>query len=244
MKIAIALFLSVLLFPGLARATTVSGVPRVVDGDTLVIQGERIRIHGINAVESKQQCDQDGQRWACGQAATQAMSRAVGGAPVQCSGKDRDAYGRLVAVCWNARGEDLGQRMVEEGWATAYRRYSQDYVEAEGQAKAAGAGIWAGDFEDPEAYRHGSSASPSSNVTPSAVVGALTGWVSSLPRSASPSEPASRPSIARASESPRSVSDLALPSDRIKQADRIPGTPSLSGRQFCALAELAGRSCP
>ena len=113
--VAFAMFLSVLLFPVVTQAATVSGVPRVVDGDTLAFNGERVRIHGINAVESKQQCEQDGQRWACGQAATQAMSRAVGGAPVQCSGKERDAYGRLVAVCWNARGEDLGQRMVEEG---------------------------------------------------------------------------------------------------------------------------------
>ena len=241
--VAFAMFLSVLLFPVVTQAATVSGVPRVVDGDTLAFNGERVRIHGINAVESKQQCEQDGQRWACGQAATQAMSRAVGGAPVQCSGKERDAYGRLVAVCWNARGEDLGQRMVEEGWATAYRRYSMDYVEAEGQAKADGVGIWAGEFQDPESYRHGSASSSSSSAAPSAIVGVLTGWLGALPRSPKVPAVTSPSSRTQEREPSRSVSDLALPSDGFPQGDRVQGTPALSGRQFCALAELAGRSC-
>ena len=60
--------------------------------------------------------------------------------PVTCEVLDLDRYGRLVARC-TAGGHDIGEQMVELGWALAYRRYSRDYVEAEDTAKAVELGI-------------------------------------------------------------------------------------------------------
>ena len=234
-----------LLIPSLAQATTVTGVPRVVDGDTLVIQGERIRLHGMNAVESKQMCGDAGEQWACGQAATQAMARAVGGAPVQCQGQERDPYGRLVAKCWNQQGEDLSARMVDEGWAVAYRRYSMDYVQNEAHAKARGEGVWSGDFTDPENYRHGGSGMNSVSALPrsaSSVVGALTGFLG-LQGAASPQAVVSDDERPHAASEERSGSALDLASDRFPQGDRVRGTGQLNGRQYCALVSLLNRDC-
>ena len=56
---------------GLAAAfeaiETVTGMPTVVDGDTLIVDGSRLRLYGIDAPESQQQClDTEKQQYACG----------------------------------------------------------------------------------------------------------------------------------------------------------------------------------
>lgn len=149
------LLLSLALFawasPALAQSVT--GPVRVVDGDTLVMRGERIRIHGIDAPEARQSCDNG--RWACGQASTDMMTRLVANQPVTCQGRDRDPYGRLVAVCFNHQGLDVGRELVRAGLATAYRRFSSDYVNDEDSAKAQGAGMWSGEFSNPAQHRQG-----------------------------------------------------------------------------------------
>lgn len=251
MKLIRLALIALLFTPSLAFAATLAGVPRVVDGDTLVINGERIRLHGMNAVESKQTCRLDGRAWDCGQAATRAMQQAVTGGQVQCSGNERDPYGRLVAKCWNARGEDLSERMVAEGWATAYRRYSQDYVQVEAEAKAAGVGVWAGEFEDPETYRHGTtSAAPVGRSTSTstglgAIAGSFSGFMGKLMPTSARSRPVvSMPTVTVSAPAQEAyVSPLSLPSDQFPQGDRVQGVGGLSGRQYCALASLAGRNC-
>ena len=67
-------------------------------------------------------------------------------------GHARDRYGRLLAVCY-AGVESINERIVREGWALAFRRYSTDYVQAEAVAKRAGAGIWRGEFTPPWEWR-------------------------------------------------------------------------------------------
>ena len=254
-----------------AMASTVSGSARVVDGDTIAIQGQRIRLHGINAPESDQTCSEQGRAYACGQVATQAMREAIGNRPVTCQGRERDHYGRLVAVCHNAWGEDLSRRMVDEGWATAYRRYSHDYVSAESRAKRLGLGVWAGEFQDPESFNHGGALSSSRYESGASVVGQGIGsavgavkrglgvlvestatWHQGPITSDGPDygplyphgEPARqvRPSAYQAQgAAPSNVYSLA--SDGYTQGDRVEGAGGLSGRQFCALAELAGKPC-
>jgi endonuclease YncB( thermonuclease family) len=105
---------------------SISGTPRIVDGDTLVIDGTRIRLHGIDAPEARQTCQRDGLDWLCGQEASKALREYVGEADLRCERLDTDRYGRMVAKCFMPDGTDLGEWMVSSGWALAYRRYSKD----------------------------------------------------------------------------------------------------------------------
>ena len=135
-----------------AAATTLSGLATVVDGDSLVIAGKRIRLFGIDAPEATQTCDRDGQTWACGQAAIRHLTGLIGGEPVTCSGSEVDQYGRLLAVCTVA-GAHLNQTMVADGWATAFHQYSEAYALDETRARAAKLGLWTSNFEAPADYR-------------------------------------------------------------------------------------------
>jgi endonuclease YncB( thermonuclease family) len=135
-----------------AASTEIKGIPRVTDGDTIRIGKIRIRLHGIDAPEQRQKCMADGKKWACGREATFALARAIVKHWVTCIPKDKDRYGRVVAVC-KAGDTDFGEWMVKRGWALAYRRYSRDYVQAEQAAKAEGAGMWRGEFMQPWEWR-------------------------------------------------------------------------------------------
>ena len=141
----------------LAHAADISGKPRVIDGDTISIAGQRIRLHGIDTPESEQLCDADGKQWRCGKEATFALADAIGRTWVDCLERDKDRYGRIVAICkvGGPNGRDLGGYMVSEGWALAYRKYSTDYVKQEDAAKAAGKGLWRGSFVAPWDWRRG-----------------------------------------------------------------------------------------
>ena len=132
---------------------TIVGAASVIDGDTIEVHGARIRMHGIDAPESRQECNRvDGTSWRCGQQAALALSDHIGRATVRCEPRDRDRYGRVVAVCFKG-AEDLDRWMVANGWAVAYRKYSLDYVVDEERAKRAKLGIWSGSFEMPWDWR-------------------------------------------------------------------------------------------
>jgi endonuclease YncB( thermonuclease family) len=146
------LFLAVALFAVPADAATVTGQATVVDGDTLEIEGRRIRLFGIDAPESTQTCDRNGESWACGQASADQLRSMIGNFELTCTGYEHDVYGRLLAVC-RLSGADLNQMMVADGWATAFRRYSEDYVAEEARARARRLGLWASSFKAPEDYR-------------------------------------------------------------------------------------------
>lgn len=132
-------------------AADISGHARVVDGDGLEIGGQRIRLHGVDAFETRQMCGAH----ACGRASADALRNLVGGRPVDCAEMDRDRYDRIVAIC-HVDGEDLGAAQVRQGHAVAYTRYSQRYVMEERAARRDNAGAWAYGFTPPEAWRHAS----------------------------------------------------------------------------------------
>ncbi|MBK1669635.1 hypothetical protein CKO28_16475 [Rhodovibrio sodomensis] len=144
----------VLALPLAAEAQTVTGRASVTDGDTLEIRDVDIRLHGIDAPESSQTCLAGGQRWPCGRRSANALAAKIGRGTVRCEGRERDRYGRLIAVCY-AGGTDLNAWLVRNGWALAYRRYSRDYVPEERKAEAEGAGVWRGRFVPPWDWRRG-----------------------------------------------------------------------------------------
>ena len=91
--------LAVLMLPVPALATTVEGRARVVDGDTLEVAGQKVRLFGVDAPELDQSCERGGRVWACGQAAREALAEIVGRKRLVCAVQDIDRYGRAVAVC-------------------------------------------------------------------------------------------------------------------------------------------------
>lgn len=114
------------------------GAPwRVIDGDTLDLGGERIRLFGIDAPERGQSCGP----LACGTTATEALADILSAGPVRCVHVEADRYGRTVARCHAGR-LDVNREMVRRGMAWAYRQYSDDYVRDEKAAKTARIGIW------------------------------------------------------------------------------------------------------
>lgn len=123
----------------------------VHDGDTLTVGTTKIRLHAVDAPELAQTCTRhDGTTWPCGQAAADRL-KALATTP-SCTPKDTDPYGRTVAVC-TVGGMDLGETLIREGLALAYRRFGTAYVPAEDEARAARRGIWSGDFTAPHEYR-------------------------------------------------------------------------------------------
>ena len=147
-----ALSVAFSLGAGGASLGDISGTPRVVDGDTIVIGEERVRLQGIDAPEQRQSCLENDLEWACGVAATAALKNMIADRVVDCKGSERDRYGRLIGVCF-AAGQNLNEDMVRDGWARAYRRYSIDYLRAEGDAQRNLRGIWRGEFIRPWVWR-------------------------------------------------------------------------------------------
>ena len=134
----------------------VAGRARVLDGDSLALAGEDIRLFGIDAPESRQTCrDGAGRPYRCGRTAARALAAATAGRTVACTRLERDRYHRQVALC-TADGRDLGEAMVRLGHAIELAEYSGGrYTAAEREARAARRGLWAGTFEPPAAWRHG-----------------------------------------------------------------------------------------
>lgn len=132
---------------------------RVIDGDTIVLDGERIRIVGMDACELGQTMIVDGGEWDCGEAGRIRMVQLIGSNAVRCVGERRDVYGRRVARCFV--GElDLGRQLVAEGLAVVYRFRGRptapELVAVEADARRAGVGIWSADeVIDPGAHRRG-----------------------------------------------------------------------------------------
>jgi endonuclease YncB( thermonuclease family) len=127
---------------------TVSGAARIVDGDSLWVAGTEVRLFGIDAPELAQTCRRAEQPWSCGHEAAKALRDAAAGREVTCQPRDRDRYGRVVAVC-RAGGLDLGAAMIKGGFAVAYGAYEAD----EREARDARRGIWSSAFDKPATWR-------------------------------------------------------------------------------------------
>jgi endonuclease YncB( thermonuclease family) len=151
--LGIALFLLVSAVAPVDAQAPIIGIASVIDGDTIEIHGQRIRLFGIDAPESSQLCVRaNGERWRCGQQASFALADRIGHAAVRCEPRDIDRYRRIVAVCFKGN-EDLNRWMVANGWAVAYRRYSVDYVADEDDARQNRINIWSGIFDMPWDWR-------------------------------------------------------------------------------------------
>ena len=142
---------------------------RVIDGDTIDLGGVRVRLHGIDAAEDDQTCEPaPGLAWPCGDWVTARVRDLFEGRRAVCERVDTDRYGRAVARCSadleaiaeakeGPGGVDMGAAIVGRGLALAYRRYSEDYVAVEAEARARRVGLFGAALEEPAAHRAGAS---------------------------------------------------------------------------------------
>ena len=148
------LILSIILLisSNIVLAKTINGKPRIVDGDTIHIKSNKIRLHGIDAPETKQTCKVDNEEWHCGKQSTKELKKLISNQEVKCITNDVDIYNRFVAICY-VNEININQWMVESGWAIAYRYYSTDYIIQEKYARDNKLGVWKSEFMKPYAYR-------------------------------------------------------------------------------------------
>lgn len=118
------LILATMLLCTPAYAAEISGPATVHDGDTIKIDGQSVRLFGIDAPELRQTCRYMDGEIPCGQMARDALSRIIENRPVTCTYNERDRYGRIVGKCY-AEDENLSLLMVMQGWALSY--YAKDY---------------------------------------------------------------------------------------------------------------------
>jgi endonuclease YncB( thermonuclease family) len=121
---------------------------RVIDGDSLSLNGRMVRLWGIDAPELQQGCTRGSETYACGRAARERLRALARNGAVTCDGIGTDQYDRLLAVC-HTGAVDVNATLVREGFAFDFGGYSPEEVEA----RAARRGVWAGDNERPRAYR-------------------------------------------------------------------------------------------
>lgn len=160
-KIVFFLILAVgILSVSLALASSPNGQIRVIDGDTIDVGGVRVRLHGIDAPEASQTCENDqGVVWNCGAWVSRQVRAQFQGKQARCEALDTDRYNRIVARC-SVAGQDMGTALVAQGLAFAYRRYSMEYDLIEKQAAAADRGLWTMQVQEPAAFRRDSAVGP------------------------------------------------------------------------------------
>lgn len=166
-RIAVTLAAGLVLQTLPARADppspTIAGTARVVDGDTIGIRDQRIRLAAIDACEVDQSGTRGGVEWPCGKIARSFMRSIADGKHVTCRVIDTDQYRRLVAQCFES-GRDIGLAIVAAGLAETLFRYLPrqhgmnlgEYVGTEERAKAANAGMWSAEIVKPSEFRRAS----------------------------------------------------------------------------------------
>jgi endonuclease YncB( thermonuclease family) len=125
---------------------------KVTDGDTIKIDGEKIRFSGIDTPELKQTCIKDRVKNSCGIKAKQILIDKISNNKVNCITEGKDQYKRTLAECF-VNSESLSSYLVKSGYAFAYRKYSKKFIKDEDYARMKKIGMWSMKFEYPWEYR-------------------------------------------------------------------------------------------
>ena len=146
-KLSLYVFL-VLMFCNISFANDL----KIVDGDTIVLNGEKIRFSGIDTPELKQTCMDGDQKVFCGMFAKILLIKKIGNEIPKCVSEGKDVYKRTLAECF-INGESLSAFLVRSGYAFAYRKYSDKFIREEEFAKKNKLGMWSMQFEYPWDFR-------------------------------------------------------------------------------------------
>ena len=152
-KIKVFLLISIcLIFFIITSFDVKSNKIKVVDGDTIHLNGEKIRFIGIDTPEIKQLCNKNNVVIKCGLLAKELLINKIGKNKVKCENEGIDRYKRILAECF-VNNQSLSKYLVREGFAFAYRKYSTKFIEDEKYAKKNKKGMWSMTFEYPWDYR-------------------------------------------------------------------------------------------
>ena len=136
----------------LACNTSFADSLRIVDGDTIILNGEKIRFSGIDTPELKQTCMNGDEKVFCGKSAKMLLIKKIGNETPQCIREGKDVYKRTLAECF-INGESLSAFLVRSGYAFAYRKYSEKFIKDEEFAKENKLGMWSMKFQYPWDFR-------------------------------------------------------------------------------------------
>ena len=125
---------------------------QITDGDTIKINGEKIRFSGIDTPELKQDCIKENIKNSCGLKAKKILVKKIGNNKVSCLREGKDQYNRTLAECF-VNNESLSSFLVRSGYAFAYRKYSKKFIKDEDYAKAKKLGMWSMEFDYPWDWR-------------------------------------------------------------------------------------------
>ena len=120
-----------------------------IDGDSLLIADQRLRLDGIDAPELAQSCTKNGKSWRCGQQSRNVLKGLLKQGVLHCISTGQDKYDRTLVSCEIISEFHLNQQMVQLGWAVDYGGYARE----EAQARRNRLGIWAGEFDRPQDWR-------------------------------------------------------------------------------------------
>ncbi|WP_442892179.1 thermonuclease family protein [Ensifer sp. MJa1] len=146
------------------------GIAMAGDGDSLRLDGKRIRIEGIDAPELDQTCRRGGADWDCGRQARDRLRTLISSGDTHCRLHGRDRYGRDLATC-QAGGRDIGREMVLSGYAVSYGLYAAEEARAENERR----GLWSGEFVSPGEWRR-------TNGHPDETPHVIDGWLETIRR--------------------------------------------------------------
>jgi len=157
---ALIAVVSLLAMLNAAGAAELDGVPRIINGNTIMIGKTRLNLAGVGAPGLEQVClDASGARWTCGVTARDELAKHVGSQSWTCQTEHREGTERLVGAC-SVGGQDVGKWLIGAGWAIAGLHASKDYEATEAEAKAHKAGLWAGAFIAPREWRRRNAQAP------------------------------------------------------------------------------------
>ena len=145
-------FLTILILGLLTCNISFADNLKIIDGDTIILNGEKIRFTGIDTPELKQTCLQGDQELDCGMTAKMLLVKKIDNNTPECIREGKDVYKRTLAECF-VNGESLSSFLVRSGYAFAYRKYSKKFIKDEEFAKAHKLGMWAMTFQYPWDFR-------------------------------------------------------------------------------------------
>ena len=125
---------------------------RITDGDTIKLNGDKIRFSGIDTPELKQTCIKNDIKILCGLNAKRILVDKIGNNKVTCVKEGKDRYKRILAECF-VNNESLSSYLVRSGYAFAYRKYSKKFISDEEFAKSNKLGLWSMEFDYPWDWR-------------------------------------------------------------------------------------------